>query len=321
MDNEKYYSIVVGRTQPAKALQGSLNKQSMTPGPDAEEIMMEVGAIIIPNHSRVWARRVKDKMKDGEIVEVKDKDYVGKLEFLKWGDPKGTSIDIRFLPNSGTLDRMYQNEIQKLWWEDQWTTLKLLRGRNDIDTSQKPMFAEMLRRHTLNIDSPSRDPENTDYEYRNYNSESVINEGAKRITQRNLATDTVLNMQASPKKLAVAATLFEGMDPKSPDSVIFDELLGIAEKKWDTFNQVVKERKQSIQDLLNNALDKEVIFIDKESIITYYKNGKKELLIEVPEGEGTGMFIWLIENFLLPEVYDAMMNLEIAYNEYVRNLQ
>lgn len=322
-DQHKYYSLVAGRKEPVKVLQGSLNKKSLTPNPDAEEILVEVGTIIIPNHSRVWARRVyadaTRTLKEGQPLDVKSPGYSGKLEFLKWGDPKGYVVDIRYLPNSQSLDKQYQQEVQKLWWEDEWATLKLSNGRNDIDEIESPLYAEMLKHHTLNIESPSRDPENTDWEYRPYASKAKNTAMAQKITERNHATNLVMQMEDRPSELMVAALLFE-IDSKAPDGVLFTELLNIAETQTARFITVVNDRKKAVQELFNKALQLQVISIDKPKVITYYAGGKNELLLEVPEGEGTGMLIWVEQEVFNRDVYDAVTKLEKAHNDYVANL-
>src|SRR5688572_14569540 len=116
MQDQKFFTVIAGRKEPATELQGTLNKRTGMPDMNAQKVSVTTKAVLILNYSRVWGQRVYEgeNPKGKKVSSINDPNYKGKIKFLPFGDSNGEMIETRWLPNSSSLDKQYQTNVQKL---------------------------------------------------------------------------------------------------------------------------------------------------------------------------------------------------------------
>jgi hypothetical protein len=315
--SKKFFTIVAGRKEPARVKQGQLSKTTGQPTGTVQNVTMAVGAILIPNYSRVWARRLSDDPKiesKKKSVAMTDASYRGKMEFLEWGDDAGEPIEIRYLQNHNTLDMQYQNVVLKARPRDEDAFLRLDQGLNNFDGDVEKILVDMFSHHSLMLDNKSKDPTLTDFDIVAYDSSKRNKSKIEQITTINTAHGYILDADKNASKTTILAKIFNIESRQQPD-VIIEKLLEKAEAFPQEFVDIINMFKQKAEVIMEDALGLDVIDLDSDNIvriITENRNGK-DVLLKDTEGKGKDKIKWMISEILSSlEVYNAYEKIEAA---------
>lgn len=326
----KGYSIIVGRERPETVLVAHVDKVTQTPKGEQFETQVSVGTHLIINLCRVWGRRIA-KDKDGKLIkkdriEVTDPEYKGELEFLKWGDPKGYILETRFLPQSHSLDAVYQEQIQKIVLSKndprdvREIFLELSSGENKFDYSKDALLIQHLQNHPVNRDSISKNPkpeimgevfyEKTDERIGSKNIEKIESglEAALIVKEASKDTESLRNLfDIISKGSAIGNT-----DLLSKDREIYEVLLNFAQGSSDVFFMNLNDYKKRVSDDFVKAKAFELLDLTKAGNISFNNAGKKELLIEGAEGKEDEMIEWVLQHSYEPKVYEKLKHLNAS---------
>lgn len=311
---EKYFTIIAGRKEPAKVLQGTLNKTTGLPDPNAQKVAVVVGQILIPNYSRVWAKRIISNppagVKKNDYISVSHKDYRGEIEFLEYGEPGGEEIDIRFLPNSGSLDKLYQDTVQKLLVQQEDAVIMLMQGVNNFDPKTQSMKIQMLKHHGLNRDNKSRNPLNIDWDFFEYNSASHRADKVKALEVQALANEYVINAKNDNKKLQILAEIFR-IDTMTQNEDIVDMLADKAKDNPALFIKTITDYQHAMTILLSDGVKDGMIKITKEGRLSVVTENGEERIIDGIEGEGRDKIAWLVSKALVdPSIFASLKEVD-----------
>jgi len=298
-NNNKYYTILAGRKEPAKVLQGTLNKTTGLPDANAQKVAVVVGSIVVPNYSRPWARRIitgAPTVKKDDYIAVTHKEYRGELEFLAYGTPGGEEIDIRFMRQSSSLDKMYQDTIQKLQVQQEDAVLMFQQGINNFDPVTEKLKVEMLKHHGLNRDNKSRNPNNLDWDFTEYNSSAHKKDRVAAAQIANQANGYALEAKDNREKCQVLASIFR-IDDKIQDEDIVDMLLEKATENPNDFIRYITDYQHRIAIMLHDGVKDEMIKITKDGkFILVADTGEKMIFTPSDiEGEGRDKIAWVVQ--------------------------
>jgi hypothetical protein len=245
---------------PSEIEEGFINKTTGLPDGKTEKMILQVGAIQIPNFSRAWAyQEMKNGVPTGELVFHKwgEKHDVGKKQFVDCHP-----VPIRFLRGCNSLDRQYQDTVLKMLVTDEDAQIGLVNGINDYDTTTQGMLIEMLKHHTYNKDNSSRDPNNREVLFCEYNPQNLNRSQVSDMKRRNTAEQLILEAEGNTEKLVVLASLFEH-DVKAQDEVIFNKLLEEV-KNYDNFLRVIDITKLRFKFMLEQLQANRVLEFSQE---------------------------------------------------------
>lgn len=285
---------------PSVIEEGFLNKTTGLPDGETSKMTLNVGAIQIPNFSRAWAYQ-----------ELKNGVPTGELIFYPWGKKhkQGTkdekecrAVEIRFLKGTTSLDKQYQDNVLKMRVADEDAQISLENGMNDYDELVEGPLILMLKHHTFNKDNKSRDPNNMDILFTEYNPENLNKTEVSQMKRKHMAEQIVLEAEGSTDKLGVLAVIFE-LDTKAQDEIIFNQLLDEV-KKFDQFNKVIEVSKLRWKFILESLQQNGVLeFTDKEAVLKI-DDAREFLYKGIPE-DIKDKIQFLTENVLEPEVFVA----------------
>lgn len=323
---KKFFTVIAGRKEPATALQGQLSKTTGQPGPNVTKVSLPVGRILVPNFSRVWGKRVIDQQvsKTGNSVTVQeqsasvaDPKYRGKIEFLEYGAEGGEMIEIRYLRNSSSLDKQYQDVVQKIKPTDEDAFISLQQGMNDFNESTEPLLVQMLKVHSLMHDSPSRDATMTDYDMITYDAEKRNKSRIEKVNIRNTAEGYVLDAANNKGKTHILAVLFN-IEVKTQDDVIIEKLLDRATEFPEKFVDVINQYQKKVHILLQDADDAQVVDIEPQGAIHMSDlKGGKDILIRNVEGRGVEKIKFVVANAIIDfDTFTAIAKLEETFKEF-----
>ena len=318
----EYYSIYVGSKRPAHALVGFLEKnqgQTIIKG-DAQEIPLEVGAHGFSNYSKVWARRVIPGADTGnKIINIEDPNYKGDLEFLKYGDPKGYPVEIRYLDTSMTLDLQFQLIRLKIILkpdEDKWY-IRLPAGENRFDSKTHATYIQFLKVHHMNKDSKSKSPNATGTMYEEISEDNMDMTGIKT---RESKGDAIFLVKNASLKVGQIKSLFQvvgnnensKIDIRASEQEIYNGLLEMADNDPKFILDRIDSYKKVISDLFEKAKAFSIIDLAKHGQIALEDKGKKEILLDKVPGNGNQekILMWLFENFLNEDIFKALGRLK-----------
>jgi hypothetical protein len=296
----KFFSINVQGAPQLTAQEGFLNKTTGTPDEaKTTPIKLDVGEIAIPNFSRVWAYQHK---KDGVPT--------GELTFLKWGEDKsskekGAVVAIRYLPSCNSLDRQYQDQVAKIVPQLEDSSIKLKTGINDFDEVNDRMLIEMLKHHTCNGNNKSRDPENRNIIFEEYNPTALNTAAINRMKLETKMRELVINAENDEDRLAVLADIFE-IDARSQKEIIFEQLVNEV-KNLDHFIRMIEAPKQHLALIVDELVKQDAVVFSDEGDVILTIDGKKDFLLRGVESKNPSE--WLKENILEPEVFKAYKKL------------
>ncbi len=329
------YVIYVGHYTPQKVVISVPNKDG-NPSANVAEAFKTVGIYPVINRSRVWARRVLDngklaKSTDGTetTVEVTTLNYHGKLEFLKWGDAKlgAQAIDIRFLPQSQSLDVDYQDNIQKIKLDaegkDGSAFVELAPGENKYDYKKDALFITYLQVHAQNKDSVSKNPNPTikGFTFYEVTSEIADSEFIKQEEASLTAGNFVKGLSADPSKLKNLLQLFleKGVDfgdvnLLSTDLDIYKTLLQFAKVKPGDFGFFVNEYKKELSECFQKADACKALDITKDGFVALIIKNKPQIIFEV-EGKGDEMLVNVLNDFLNNTIFERTKHFKVQCDE------
>lgn len=325
------YVIQVGHYAPQKVIVSVPNKDG-NPSADVAEVYKTVGAHLLINRARVWARRVQNNGKpildsEGEeqVLELTDSRYRGKLEFLEWGDVKtgAQAIDIRYIPQSQSLDVSFQDIIQKIQLDaegkDGSAFIELRAGENKFDYKTQALFIEYLKVHPQNRSSVCKnpDPKIKGYTYHDVNDENTDKSGVQKIESELTAGNFVMgisNKVGSLKNL-LEVLISKGVDfgdtsVLSTDLSIYTALLNFARSRAGDFGFYVNDFKKDISNLFEKAKTYNALDLTKNGFIAMLVNSKKEIVFDDANGKGDEMINWVMDNFLEQSVYERIKHLK-----------
>lgn len=316
------YVIQVGNERPGEAIVSQVDKKTGEPTGPSMKRYIPVGSHLIINRARVWGRRlINNKPKaDGEI-EFNTVGYKGELEFMEWGKEGGYAIEIRYLPQSRSLDYEYQANVQKIVVNTEQdgkyvkgAHIVLSAGENKFDPKKDALLVECLKVHPSNRDSKSKNPDPSikGFKYYEVTDEHVDQTSIKRIETSIEASTFVKNLSTKPEQIR---NLFKVLGEReefgetnllSGDAQIYKTLLEYANANAVDFFYHISEYKREVEDAFKKAESYQALDLTKDGHIALVAaNGKKELIISDLKAKGKGMIDWMIENYYEDEVFKA----------------
>lgn len=273
----------------------------------------------IPNYAQAWGVRTYD---DGVIpenpIEVKDPKYHGKIEFLAFGDVRGTLIECRYLKNYNTLDVQYQNLVLNVKIDDTDPTsadaffIILQSGENEFDEVRDKMKVQMLKISSYNSGSVCRNPDAIHALYREKNNDTDVKIESKSLDAKTEALMIVGNA-ASDNTYGRLHNLFNIVGvlfgEKPEDNELFVTLQQIADSKPVDFLGKIEDHKRYISNIFEKAKSYKVIDCTKDGVIVA-GDSKKEIICEDVPAKGENMLLWLLTNHLDPKANEAIFKLK-----------
>lgn len=313
------YVIHVGRYAPERVEIAFPDKDGR-PKPDTViEAFRQNGTTLIMNRARVWARRVTEKgsptNESGQVLEVTDKAYSGKLEFMDWGkDAVGAqAIEIRFLPTSRSLDYDYQRTVQKLETtiEQGLDQLSLRAGENKFDDKKEALLVQMYKVHPQNRDSKSKNPDPSikGYTYFEVSEKETDKSFVKTKEAALTAGKFVVDISSKPQQLRNLLEIFTGygmdfgsVNYLSNDTDIYSALLRFADMPGE-FGLQVNRYKEEVTTLFEKSKSYKALDLTKNGFIAFTFSNKTQVVFENVEGKGEAMIDWVLSNFIDDYVY------------------
>lgn len=300
---------MAGRKEPQKVQQGQLNKLSGMPDGNVQDIEIAVGQVMIPNYSLVWGKRVlpsNTAPKGGGKVSITDPAYRGEIKFLSWGEEGGEGIEVRHLSSSSTLDKQYQEQILKLKPNDEEGFIFLNQGLNDFEPATDSTMIQMLKIHSRNADSKSRNPDILEYDFIEYNPEKRYNKAKDESFILNTALNLVFGVEGNDDNVKVLAIIM-GLDEKKQTAVLLEQLLESAKTNTVEFVNKYQNFKAEVNVKLNDAVEAGILDISQDSVLSTYIDGRKEVLLENIEAsyKGKNMLRYVTDNILELHVFEA----------------
>lgn len=277
MSTEKYFSIIVKGSLSSEAEEGELDKVSGLPSGPTSKIKLQVGGMAIPNSSKVWAQRVKDK---------KDQP-TGELKFLPWRHKDGELVQIRYLEGVGTLDKIYQDTVLKVGPktqddEKEIAYIDLSIGVNDFNVEvTDPMLIEMIRHHTYCENNESRNPSSKEIHFAIYDPKNINSNKVEKMRLDKEAQDIILSAETDSRRAEILAVVFE-LDPRSQHEVLFNNLLDILEDDKKRVLDAVNFHKSRFKHLLTKLEEAgDLEYTDTDVILTL-DHDRKPLITDLP---------------------------------------
>lgn len=294
--------------RPAKVQVGTLGEDGKPVGTPVDAFIY-LGGTGINNYSTAWGKQGRDKagLINGDIV------------FLKWGDPKGYQIEIRYLPNCSSIDLEFQRDVKKLLkLQDKDSEIPMVVGLNDFDKIRDKVKILMLDHHYLNGSNVSRPP-NMPIAFYNYDPKAKT---AALTSERQLkrdAEDIVMACEFDDRSLQILATLFR-IDIKQQDDVIYAELLESSDN-FLHFLEVIDLYRKEYEGKLIKA--KELGLIDYGIGNGLYLNkgdDKKETLLENVDSGKFKMQDFILKFYYKPLYYKAIEAVDFALTNYTESV-
>ena len=325
------YVIQVGNESPAKAIVAAVNKKTGEPTGPQMERYIRVGSHLIINRARVWGKRMidgKDKAKDGNGIEFNTVGYKGEIEFLPWGTEGGYAIEIRYLPQSRSLDYEYQQNVQKIVINpanDESASIILKAGENKFDPKKQDLLIQYLKVYPQNRDSKSKNPDPAikGHVYYEVTDEHVDQTSIKRIETSIAASKLVNDLSNKPAEIR---NLFKVLGQReefgstnllSGDLQIYRVLLEYANAHAVDFFYLIDQYKKGVEDDFRKAESYKALDLTKDGHIAIEVGGKKQLIISDLKAKGQGMVDYMLEHYYEDEIFMATQ----IFKEYVSKLK
>lgn len=314
------YVINVGNAKPAKAIVGQYDEKTGVPKGDTFERFISVGAHMMMNQARVWGVRTIGGKIPSEPVEVTDTKYKGELEFLEWGNDKGYAIEIRYVPQSRSLDAEYQDVVQKLKIDKEkgiesiFPQLKLSSGQNKFDNQKQALLIKFLKVHPGNRESRSKNP---DPEIKGHQFYEVTDDMVDKISiesrESNIEAGVIIKELANDAsglrnifEILGDRPEFQGTTLLDKDREIYKVLLRFTETNASDFFYLIKEFKKEVSDNFEKLKSYDAIDLTKNGFVVIQIEGKPIMLWDDAEGKGDEMILWALENYYTEKVYDKL---------------
>lgn len=319
------YIIVAGGNRPQTVTRGILEKglgQSVIAGGVTEESLAKRGDCGVPNRTDAWGARVYEK---GVIpdtpVDVRDHKYKGMIEFLPWGDPRGSLIVCRYLRGYQTLDLQYQNLVlnaEANLREDSESAadmnfLRFQTGENVYDDSTDPLLVQMYRIHEFNENSIYRDHSSvTAFMFREKDF-SQSETGETKMLDTKFEALKIVKEAAADNSLVKLRNLLLIISPRESerikDSDLYETLMKEADFDAAEFLRQIEVYKKEISDTVEKAKSFSAIDLTKHGIIAAGVD-KKEPIVDGIPAKGEKMVEWLLVNFLDEKSFNTVHRLK-----------
>lgn len=316
------YHIIVGRQRPQTIKLGSIERNTGSSIiKEHGETLAKRGDTGFPNGTKIWAVRVIDGVapKPGEsAIAVTDPKYKGEIKRLPWGSVGGSLIDVRYLKGYPSLDVLYQDRILNFKIDEtnentaEVFMIMLPNGENDIDENIDPLLVEHLKGHSYNRDSKSKDPSfnshmfyEKSFEQQERLDSQILDEkfeAGKVVREAGTGGDT---LNKCKNLLSIVKTV---TDEEPEDSGVYAYLKMIADKKPVAFLKAVNDYKVKVSNVFEKLKSYEAVDLTKDGVIVVGQK-KKEIVITDLPAKGEQMFMYLLENFTEPEVFNATYKL------------
>jgi hypothetical protein len=317
------YVIQVGNDRPGEAIVAQVNKKTGEPTGPQMKRYIPVGSHLIINQARVWGRRYytdKAGKKVTEDVDFNTVGYKGDIEFMEWGKDGGYAIEIRYLPQSRSLDFEYQQNVQKIVVREnqegkyvKGAHIVLGAGENKFDDKKDELFVTCLRVHPQNRNSKSKNPDPAikGYVYHEVTDEDVDQSSIKRIDTSIEAGTLVKNISSKPSEIRNLFKIigkreeFGSTTELSGDGQIYKVLLEYAHSEPVDFFYLIGEYKRGIEEAFRKAESYKALDLTKDGHIALEVSGKKHLIISDVKAKGEGMVQWMLDHYYEDEVFMA----------------
>ena len=328
------YVIQVGHYAKQKVIVAVPDKVTGNPTGDVIEAYGGVGVHNLINRGRVWARRVLDsgklpvdaQTKQEITCEVTNKDYHGKLEFLEWGKAAlgAQAIEIRYLPQSQSLDVDFQDNIQKIKLDpegkDGSAFIELASGENKYDTNKDALFISYLQVHPQNKDSKSKNPNPNikGFMFFEVTDELTDTAAIKQSEAKITAGTFVVGLSTKQGQLKNLLEIFLNKNVDfgetnllSNDVDIYKALLKFAEDRPGDFGFFINEYKKELSDSFEKAKSYNALDLTKNGFIAMLVDNKPVIIYEGVEGKNNDMLDYVMANFLDNVIYERTKHLKV----------
>lgn len=319
-----YYTVIAGNHKPQKQLLGFLKKDG-NPKPEAQEIFTTVNKIQIPNYSVVWGKRViknpteqqAKRIKNGSIAHS-DPDYRGEIEYMVYGAEGGEAIEIRYLPNTKSHDKLYQDVVLKLKPREEDAVIEFDQGLNEYDYTVLGGFIEYLKVQARNGDSKSKNPDIIDYDFVEFSMAKKAKSEKEALGELQTALNLAFSTEGNDEQIAILGDIM-GFDAQKLPELLFDDIMMFAKEEPKKFIGKLLKFKTDILELCENSTTLGLLDIGVEGMLSYFKNEKKVILVDKIESsyKGKQMFRYLTENILNPDIYKSVAELKAAYEKQI----
>lgn len=318
------YTVIAGNWERPAFIKGQRLEKSTGDGtgqPTGDEQLYTLRRqdIGIPNYAQAWGVRTYD---DGTVpenpIDVKDPKYHGQIEFLPFGDKKGTLIECRYLKNYNTLDVQYQNLVLNVKIDETDPSsadaffITLQSGENEFDEVREKMKVQMLKISSYNSGSICRNPDAIHWLFREKNNDTDIKIESKSLDAKTEALQIIGNA-ASDNTYGKLHNLFNvvrkltGEQPE--DKELYVSLQRLADEQPENFITQIEEHKKYISNIFEKAKIYKVIDCTKDGIIVAGKD-KMEIICEDVPAKGENMLLWLLTNHIDPKANEAIFKLK-----------
>jgi len=319
------YTVIAGNWERPAFIKGQHLEKSTGDGtgqPTGDERLYTLRRqdIGIPNYAQAWGVRVFD---DGTVpenpIDVKDPKYHGKIEFLPFGEVKGTLIECRYLKNYNTLDVQYQNLVLNVKIDETDPSsadaffITLQSGENEFDEVREKMKVQMLKVSSYNSGSVCRNPDAIHWLFREKNEDTDMKIESKSLDAKtealqiigNAASDNTYGRLQNLLNVVRKLTTGEPIDNKE----VYVYLQRLADEQPENFITQIEEHKKYISNIFEKAKSYKVIDLTKDGIIVAGKD-KMEIICEDVPAKGENMLMWLLTNHLDPKASEAIFKLK-----------
>lgn len=298
------------------------------------ETLAKRGDFMFPNKCRVWAVRLDDKgdiPKDEKGNHIKlqptDNKYKGQLQGLKWGDPKGSIIEARYVSGYPSNDVLYQEKVLNFQInnEDESSAdanfLSFPNGDIDFDNTADPYLVQHLKWHSYNRDSVSRNPtinDNIFYE-KTFDQEERLDtqtwdedfEARKVVAAAGSGADSI------SKCKNLLSILNSVADEQPEDTKIYAYLKMLSVKRAAQFLQAIEEYKLKVSNVFAKMDSYEIADYTVDGTLVVKdtvgkgkdKHDIQKIVLQDLPVKGRDIYDYMLENLLEPKIFEATFDL------------
>lgn len=314
----KQYVISVGRARIEEGISGMLDQRSKQPL-SKTPVMIPVGGYFIPATSMVWGQRVIDgkPRANKSTISATDMDYKGEIKFMEWGTHGGEKILIQFLDGCSSLDKVYQEKRLNMVASNEESSIQLDQGENNFNYDSEEVKINFLKVTSLNGDSKSKDPRVTEAVFREVSELDKYSEkGISDIEKEFKAIELVMGYADKTSELKSLFAIMGGEkvlpdvnDPKN-ERQIYPALLRFAKINFNEFFRSIENYNKKVSSLFLKGESFELLDYTTDGVISISLDGKKKEVLRGIDAKGDAMKDWVMLNYLSPNVYSAMSQLE-----------
>ena len=303
--------------------------QTMTVQGQGTLYVNKKGDIGFPNRTEAWGRRVVNgkSPEDGEKVEVTDKDYNGKIEFLPWGHQDGMLIVCRYLKGYSTLDQQYQNLVlnadENIRDTDESSAdayfLRLQTGENVFNEKDTdPYFVQMLKISGYNSNSVSKSPDYTNsmfHEKREIEESTVVEKNIDAKFEALKIVNEAVSDNSYSKLRNLHMIVRDLLNEEVKDEYLSSAMKGLADSDARAFMDRIESHKIMLSKTLEMARSYQLFDLTTDGVIVANvptKSGasKKEIIGEDIHGKKDSMIDWVFSNFLDKKASDVAFRIK-----------